>query len=128
GASVLELGPLDADDLTNLVARHVADPSAELVHQIAALSGGIPFAVNELARRAAEEPRWVQSLDANMIGGIDPATRAVLQRVAVVGSSFDTDAVVALSALSQGGAFARLDPALPPPRVGPAGAGYRLPH
>ena len=48
--------------------------------------------VNELARRAASEPRWVQALDANMIGGIPPATREVLQRVAVVGSSFEPGA------------------------------------
>ena len=41
----------------------------------------------------------MQAFDANMIGGIAPATREVLQRVAVVGSSFDTDEFVALSGL-----------------------------
>ena len=58
-------------DVAALVRRHVARarrPSC--VEQIAALGRGIPFAVNELARRAANEPRWVQALDANMIGGI----------------------------------------------------------
>ena len=85
GATELELGPLDDDDTAALVRRHVAEPDAELVEQIVALSRGIPFAVNELARRAANEPQWVQALDANMIGGIAPATREVLQRVAVVG-------------------------------------------
>ena len=67
---------------------------------------------NELARRAANEPRWVQALDANMIGGIAPATREVLQRVAVVGSSFDTDEFVALSGLPEDEAFDHLDAAL----------------
>ena len=70
GATELELGPLDDDEIAALVRRHVADPTADLVEQIAALGRGIPFAVNELARRAATEPRWVQALDANMIGGI----------------------------------------------------------
>ena len=128
GAAVLELEPLDEDDVAALVARHVADPSAELVRQIAALSGGIPFAVNELARRAADEPRWVQSLDANMIGGIEPATREVLQRVAVVGSSFDTDEFVALSALSEEDAFDQLDQALAASIIESASAGYRFRH
>ena len=88
------------------------EPTAELVEQIAALGRGLPFAVNELARRAANEPRWVQALDANMIGGIAPATREVLQRVAVVGSSFDTDEFVALSGLPEDEAFDHLDDAL----------------
>ena len=48
------------------------------------------------------EPQWVQALDANMIGGIAPATREVLQRVAVVGSSFDTDEFVALVGPARG--------------------------
>ncbi len=103
GATELELGPLGDADVATLVGRHVAEPAPELVEQIAALGRGIPFAVNELARRAANEPRWVQALDANMIGGIAPATREVLQRVAVVGSSFDTDEFVALSGLPGGG-------------------------
>ena len=54
----------------------------------------------------------MQALDANMIGGIAPATREVLQRVAVVGSSFDTDEFVALSGLPEDEAFAHLDDAL----------------
>ena len=51
----------------------------------------------------------MQALDANMIGGIAPATREVLQRVAVVGASFDTDEFVALSGLPEDEAFDHLD-------------------
>ena len=54
----------------------------------------------------------MQALDANMIGGIAPATREVLQRVAVVGSTFDTDEFVALSGLPEDEAFGHLDAAL----------------
>ena len=128
GATELELGALDADDSAALVRRHVPEPTPELLDQISALGRGIPFAVNELARRAASEPRWVQALDANMIGGIAPATREVLQRVAVVGSSFDTDEFVALSGLSEVAAFEHLDAALSALIVEPTSAGYRFRH
>jgi DNA-binding SARP family transcriptional activator/tetratricopeptide (TPR) repeat protein len=130
GATEIELGPLDDVDVIALVRRHVAEPTDELVDQITGLGRGIPFAVNELARRAANEPQWVRRLDANMIGGIAPATREVLQRVAVVGSSFDTDEFVALSGLSEDEAFDRLDDALDARVVepSPSGAGYRFRH
>ena len=128
GATALELGPLDDDDTATLVRRHVAEPAPELLERIVALGRGLPFAVNELARRAANEPRWVQALDANMIGGIAPATREVLQRVAVVGSSFDTDEFVALSGLSEEAAFDHLDQALAALIVEPTSAGYRFRH
>ena len=84
--------------------------------------------MNELARRAAAEPHWVQALDANMVSGIEPATREVLQRVAVVGSSFDTDEFVALSGLPEDDAFAHLDRALAALVVEPSSAGYRFRH
>jgi DNA-binding SARP family transcriptional activator/tetratricopeptide (TPR) repeat protein len=128
GATELELGPLDEAHVAVLVGRHVAEPQPELVEQIAALGRGSPFAVNELARRAANEPRWVHGLDANMIGGIAPSTREVLQRVAVVGSSFDTDEFVALSGMREDDAFDLLDDALAARIVEPASVGYRFRH
>ncbi len=92
------------------------------------LSRGIPFAVNELARRAAAEPEWVQALDASMVSGIEPATREVLQRVAVIGATFDTDEFVALSGVSEHLAFDHLDRALAALVVEPTSAGYRFRH
>ncbi|MFL5911733.1 MAG: ATP-binding protein [Gaiellaceae bacterium] len=128
GAAELELAPLDKADVAALIRRHVAHPETELVDQIIAFSAGLPFAVNELARRAGNDRRWVQRLDADAIGGIAPGTRAVLQRVAVVGSSFDTDEFVALSGLREDEAFERLDDALAARIVEPANAGYRFRH
>ena len=128
GASELELRPLGTDDTAALIRRHVSEPSVEMVERIAALGRGIPFAVNELARRAANEPEWVQALDASIIVGIMPATREVLQRVAVVGSTFDTDEFVALSGLPEDEAFDHLDAALAALIVEPASAGYRFRH
>jgi DNA-binding SARP family transcriptional activator/tetratricopeptide (TPR) repeat protein len=128
GASELELRPLGTDDTAALIRRHVSEPSVEMVARIGALGRGIPFAVNELARRAANEPEWVQALDASIIVGIMPATREVLQRVAVVGSTFDTDEFVALSGLPEDEAFDHLDAALASLIVEPASAGYRFRH
>jgi DNA-binding SARP family transcriptional activator/predicted negative regulator of RcsB-dependent stress response len=124
----LELGPLGADDVATLIRHHVPQPSPEQVEHIAALSRGIPFAVNELARRAGREPKRTHPMDANVIGGILPATREVLQRVAVVGSSFDTDEFVALSGLPEGTAFDHLDAALAALVIERTSAGYRFRH
>ena len=124
----LELGPLGTDDVTTLIRHHVPEPTPEQVRHIAALSRGIPFAVNELARRAGKEPKRVQPLNANVIGGILPATHEALQRVAVVGSSFDTDEFVALSGLPEAAAFDHLDAALAALIVEPASAGYQFRH
>ncbi|MCU1359067.1 MAG: transcriptional regulator, family, partial [Ilumatobacteraceae bacterium] len=128
GAIELQLRALSDEQVVALIARHVADPPAELVDQIVTLGRGVPFAVNELARRAANEPTWVRSLDANTIGGNDAATREVLQRVAVVGSSFDTDEFVALSALPEDSAFDLLDIALAASIIEPTSNGYRFRH
>ncbi|HMK11818.1 MAG TPA: AAA family ATPase [Acidimicrobiales bacterium] len=128
GAQVIELGPLDDAGVALLVRRHVADPTSEQIDHVAALSRGIPFAACELARRAAVEPEWVQSLDANMVTGIDPATREVLQRVAIVGTSFDTDEFVALSGVAEDAAFDHLDRALAALVVEPSSTGYRFRH
>ena len=128
GAVEIELGPLDANDVEALVRRCVPSPSRELLEQIVDVGQGVPFAVNELARRAATEPEWMSALEAFVVGGIAPATREVLQRVAVVGATFDTDEFVALSALPESDAFDHLDSALAASIVEPTATGYRFRH
>ena len=113
-AAAIELGPLNDEEIG--AARR--SPRRRRVGRAArshhcAQPGRCPFAVNELARRAAAEPHWVQALDANMVTGIEPATREVLQRVAIVGSTFDTDEFVALVRSVRG---RRLRPSRPRPR------------
>ena len=128
GAVELQLRPLDRVEMAALVRRHVAEPTPELLEQIATIGRGVPFAVNELARRAAHEPTWMRILDTNTIGGLGAATREVLQRVAVVGAAFDTDEFVALSGLTEDEAFDQLDLALAALVVEPASSGYRFRH
>lgn len=128
GATEIALGPLRPAEVAQLVERFVAHPPPELVARIAALGRGIPFAVHELARRAAREPRWVQSLDATTVGGVPPAVRDVLQRVAVLGTRFDTDEFVALSGLAQDAAFEQLDAAAAALLIERVDTGYRFRH
>jgi tetratricopeptide (TPR) repeat protein len=67
-------------------------------------------------------------LQASLLAPLRPGTREVLQRVAVAGSSFDTDEFVALSGLAEAEAFGHLDDALAARIVEPASAGYRFRH
>jgi tetratricopeptide (TPR) repeat protein len=127
-ATEVELRPLDRPGVEALVATRVDEPDDELVERIAALSGGVPFAIDELARRAAQEPDWVRFVDVNTIGGIAPATREVLQRVAVVGLAFDTDEFVALSGLPEREAYDHLDASVFGGVVEAGDTGYRFRH
>jgi tetratricopeptide (TPR) repeat protein len=136
GAAELRLGPLADRDAAALVRRYVAEPPAELVRLVTTLGRGVPFLVTELARRAVpvggadpdSGPDWAPALQASMFARLRPATREVLQRVAVAGSSFDTDEFVALSGLAETEAFGHLDDALAARIVEPASAGYRFRH
>ena len=138
GAAELRLGPLADHDAAALVRRFVAEPPAELVRLVTTLGRGVPFLVAELARRAvptagdgpnsADGPDWAPALRASMFARLRPATREVLQRVAVAGSSFDTDEFVALSGLAEAEAFGHLDDALAARIIEPASAGYRFRH
>jgi DNA-binding SARP family transcriptional activator len=146
GAAELRLGPLGGRDTAALIQRYVAAPPAELAELIAALGHGNPFTITELARRAAAWPQqpggavpgsavpgsaaagWAEALQASLLAGLRPATREVLQRVAVAGACFDTDEFIALSGLAEEEAFGHLDDALAAELVEPAAAGYRFRH
>ena len=134
GAAELRLGPLGDHDTAALIRRYVAEPSAELIRLVTTLGRGMPFLVTELARQAAGQdfaaasPDWGQALQASMFARLRPATREILQRVAVAGSSFDTDEFVALSGAAEEEAFSHLDDALAARIIEPASAGYRFRH
>ena len=120
----LPLGPLDAGSVAEFVRRHVPDPSAETLDQVAALGRGIPFVVTELARRAAAGT----PLDDGVLSGVPEATREVLARVAVAGTEFDTDEFLALADLPEDAAYEHLDAALAALVVEPTDVGYRFRH
>jgi DNA-binding SARP family transcriptional activator/tetratricopeptide (TPR) repeat protein len=128
GGSAIELGPLGVADAAALVRRLVPQPSPELLDRITALGRGIPFAINELARRATGQSRQLPELDVAVVRGLPSTTREVLQRVAVLGVSFDTDEFVALSRLSEEEAFEHLDSALAALMIERCPTGYRFRH
>jgi DNA-binding SARP family transcriptional activator/tetratricopeptide (TPR) repeat protein len=124
----LTLEPLDNDVAASLVRSMGADLDDPTVARVVDLAAGVPFVLCELARRAADEPSWALSLNASLIAGLAPETRSSMQRVAVVGSVFDTDEFVALSALDEAGAYGALDQALAVGLLEPTAAGYRFRH
>ncbi len=128
GAIEIELGPLAEEAAAALARVHLppaAGPDDDVVDRIVVLSGCLPFAVRELARRAGDPGA---TLDAGLLSGVPPTTREMLQRVAVVGLTFDTDELVALSGRPEEEAFDHLDAALAAAIVEPAPAGYRFRH
>ncbi len=123
----LELKPLTEEAIKEL-ARTIADLDDTALDQIVQLSDGIPFAVCELSRLAAREPAWKMSLDTYIVARLRPDTRVALQRVAVIGSVFDTDEFLVLSGLDEVTAYAALDDALARRVIEPASGGYRFRH
>jgi DNA-binding SARP family transcriptional activator/tetratricopeptide (TPR) repeat protein len=128
GGIELELAALDPDAARLLIVRHAPEATDEQTERILTLAGGNPYIAIELAERASGGPTWAADLDALAVAGIPPATREVLQHVAVAGSAFDIDEFVALSGLPDDDAFARLDHAVALRVLEPADAGYRFRH
>lgn len=125
-ATVVSLAPLDRRGTEALVRQHLPDADPEIVERIWAVSNGLPFAVTEMARSpdAAATP----ALGALGLGGLAPSTREALQRVAVIGMSFDTDQFLALTGLPEAHAFGALDAALAAFVVQRTASGYRYRH
>ncbi len=125
----MRLAPLGPADVTALIRRYIPDPTPELVGRIAALGAGVPFAVTELARRAARGADLGPAVEAVLLRGVPPATRDVLARVAVAGATFDTNGFLALAGEAAGtDATAHLDAALAAGLVEPTEVGYRFRH
>ena len=124
----IDLPPLSAEEVRDLVERHVRAPSRELLASIAELSAGQPFAVAELAKRAADAPGDVRPLMTVLVERLPAPLRDVLAHVAVAGTGFDTDEFVALSGLDESTAYDRLDEALAVRAVLRDASGYRFRH
>ena len=123
-----DLAPLSPDNAAELVYRHQPDASPETVAHIVELAGGSPFAAVEFARRARAAPSWESSADSVALAGLSPRTRDILQRVAMLGGTFDTDEFVALADLPDDEAFTHLDGALVTGVVEHTGNHYRFRH
>jgi DNA-binding SARP family transcriptional activator/tetratricopeptide (TPR) repeat protein len=122
----MPLRALDRQATTELVQTVLSDAAPATVDHIWEVSGGLPFAVVELAR--APDVESVPTPGALGLSRLAARTREALQRVAVLGTSFDTDQFVALTGLPEPAAYAALDAALAAAVVVHTGAGYRFRH
>ncbi len=128
GAVSVELGPLGRAAVEAIVRARLPDADDETVDRIAEVSLGIPYAVAELTRRAAEDPDWERHTDEDAVASIPPATLAALQRLAVLGAAFDTDDVVAAGGGDEAAAYGLLDDALASGVIERTESGYRFRH
>jgi DNA-binding SARP family transcriptional activator/tetratricopeptide (TPR) repeat protein len=128
GAITIHLGALDDDDAAALVRATSDDLDDEAVARIVGLGAGVPFALVELARRDEAAPKWGSSVEAVILASVESATRDVLQRVAVLGATFDTDEFVAVADLPDDEAFAHLDRAIDARILEHTGSHYRFRH
>ncbi len=104
-----------------LLADRFPDLSRETVEQIYEASGGLPFAALELA--------------GNPVSGVGPMLPVLpfgavetFQRAALLGTTFTTDELLALSGLDEDATYVQLEAALSARLVEPAEAGYRFRH
>lgn len=122
----LPLAPLDREATAELIRSRYPGSGDELVERIWAVSGGLPFAAAEML--AAPASGTAAPLGAIGLGRLSTKARGALQRVAVIGTHFDTDQFIALTGIPERDAFAALDAALAAQVIVHTGAGYRFRH
>ena len=118
--SRVELTPLDRAATRRLLVDRFPDLPSKQVDEIWELSGGLPFSALELAGSPADGGALPTQLPA--------AASETLQRVALLGSVFTTDELIALSDVDEDLAYGQLEEALAAGVVEPAEAGYRFRH
>ena len=112
--------------IREIIHRHVADDAT--TESLVQLAGGIPFTAHEMARAAATVDGGSTSVGALALRGVTTEVTDALRKVAVLGTTFDTDEFVALSDLTEEVAFERLDQALAAGAIVRTGTGYQFRH
>jgi DNA-binding SARP family transcriptional activator/tetratricopeptide (TPR) repeat protein len=126
GATAHELAPLARPDSEMLVRRAQPHLTDDEVDDIVDVAAGLPFALLELARGGRSGSH--RSVELAVLTGLDPHTREILQRVAVLGAAFDTDEFVAIAGLPDEEAFLHLDRAIAARVVQHTGSHYQFRH
>ena len=115
----IELPPLTESATTRLLAERFPALPAETARHIWTVSAGLPFTVLEMARDQGSGKAGV------LLPG--PARRT-FERVALLGSTFTTDELLAVSGARQDEAYRHLEMGLVALVVEPAESGYRFRH
>ena len=121
-AAALDLTPLRPAVAAVLARQHAPAADATVLDAIYEASGGLPFAVVELARDLTARR------SALLPAGLPEPARRALSAAAVLGSTFDTDEFAGLTGLSDQDAYAVLDQAVDRHVVHRTGAGYAFRH
>jgi DNA-binding CsgD family transcriptional regulator len=105
-ARVLELGPLERDELTALLLAHAdAPPPAVVTDAIVARSEGNPFYAQELLAAAGDQgtelPRGLREALLQRIAGLDGATQGLLRLAAAAGRDVSYPLLCALAELPE---------------------------
>ncbi len=117
----MHLEPLSEGATRRLLADRFPDLGAEAVDQIWAVSAGLPFTALELARgQVAGAPAVLPALPA--------AVLSTFQRLALLGSTFTTDELLAVSGVDEDETYRQLEVALAGMIVERAESGYRFRH
>ena len=118
----LELEPLGEAATRRLLGLQFPDLAPDAADRVWAVSGGLPFAVLEAARAEAQgRPRHVA-------GSLPPAALRTFQHVALLGTEFSTDELLAVTEVGEDEAYEHLEAALAALVVEPAESGYRFRH
>jgi DNA-binding SARP family transcriptional activator len=126
GAATLELGPLSAADAATLAGQYAPAADPVVLDGIYEGSGGLPFAVVELARAVAtNSPAAAKTL---VPAGLSASALRALTSAAVLGSAFDTDEFIGMTGLSDEDAYATLDEALARRILHRTDSGYAFRH
>jgi DNA-binding SARP family transcriptional activator/tetratricopeptide (TPR) repeat protein len=120
--SRVEVTPLSRTATARLLADRFPELPEEAAEQIWAAGAGLPFTVLELARAQATGGS----------GGVLPVlpapVLATFQRVALLGSMFSTDELLAVAAVGEEEAYRHLEAGLASLLVTPCGGGYCFRH
>jgi DNA-binding SARP family transcriptional activator/DNA polymerase III delta prime subunit len=120
--STLQLAPLDEKGTRRLIASQAPGLDEATVSYISSASGGLPFAVLELVRTAVDGRPAAVGL------GLPEAVERTFGRVAVLGSTFTTDELLAVAGVDEGEAYRHLEVATAALVVEPADTGHRFRH
>ena len=118
----IEITPLSEPVTRRLIAEAFPGLDDDTAGRVWAVSGGLPFAILEVGR-AAESGQ-----PAEPARSLPVATRQTFQRLALLGSTFSTDELLAVAGTSEAEAYRRLEAGMSALLVEPAEFGYRFRH
>ncbi len=127
----VDLQPLDRPAVRELLARVLGrPPEPALLDEVAAVTGGVPLQVVELARAIGDGLGGLEhGLTASvLLRGLPADVMESLRRVAVLGTAFDTDEFVALAEVPEETGYRQLDVALATGVLRRTETGFRLRH